>query len=462
MNSSRSSLSTAQYDDKHGIHMDKVEQELETLVERILTKAQKNGATAAEVSVADSAGLEVTVRQRTLETVEFHRDRRFGITVYLGQQKGSVSTTDTRESSITEIVHAALNMARFTEADSCNGLADSDLMATEFPDLDLYHPEPLDTDTASERALAAEAAALDSDKRIVNSQGAQVYALSGCITYGNSHGFLESVRSTKYGTSVSVVAQDDISMQTDYWYSVGRVENELEANETVGKEAARRAVARLGKRKIKTDSYPVLFDPQMAKTLLGSLTDAISGGVLYRGASFLLNSLGSKVAIDGMTLRQQPHVPKGLASAAFDSDGVGTRNINFIDKGIVSNYVLSTYSARRLGMGTTGNSGGTFNLEVKAETQPIEELIRSIRSGFLVTQLMGQGVNLVTGDYSRGAAGIWIKSGELIHAVDEITIAGNLKDMLNSIVGFGDDTDIRGGIRTGSILVDHMTVAATT
>ena len=432
---------------------------LKDLVAGILDEARRQGASAAEVSAGDSTGVVVSVRKGDLETVEFTNDRGFGITVYLGARTGSASTTDAGSDAMRETVRAAINIAKFTEEDPCNGLADAELMARALPDLDLDHPWELDVHEATERALEAEAEALAHDSRIVNSEGANVATHRGFHVYGNSHGFLEVSSGTRHSTACSVIAEDAGGMQRDHWYTVSRVPEDLEDPVDVGREAGRRAVARLGRRPVATGSYPVLFAPPEAGGLIGNLLAAISGGVLYRNASYLVGALGRRAAAAGITLAEEPHRRRGLGSASHDGDGVATRAKAFIDDGVVANYILGSYSARRLGMTTTGNAGGVFNLDLKAEMRSPAALMRDMGTGLLVNGLIGQGVNLVTGDYSRGASGIWIENGEPQHPVDEITIAANLDDMLKGIVGCGDDIDRRGNIHTGSLLIREMTVA---
>ena len=432
---------------------------LKRLVARILDEAKRQGTTAAEVAAGDSTGLLVAVRKGDLETVEFTNDRGFGITVYVGARKGSASTSDAGPDAIRDTVRAAVNIAKYTEEDPCNGLADAALMARELPDLDLYHPWDIDVPFATERAIETEAAGLGFDDRIVNSEGARIATARGCQVYGNSHGFLEASWGTRHSTSCAMIAADGNGMQPEDWYTISRDPEGLEDHVEVGREAARRAVARLGSRALKTGSYPVLFAAPVAAGLIGHLLSAISGGALYRRESYLDDSLGRQVAVDGVSLREEPHRPKGLASAGYDGDGVATRAKAFVDNGVVASYILDSYSARRLGMATTGNAGGVFNLDVVADTRPVAELMREMDTGLLVTSLMGHGVNLVTGDYSRGAGGAWIAGGEPRHAVDEVTIAAKLDDIYKGIVGCGDDVDRRGNIHTGSLLVREMTVA---
>ena len=430
------------------------------LVRRILAEAKSQGATAAEVSAGVGAGLAVTVRKGALETVEFHNDRGFNITVYDGARKGSAATSDASAAAVRDVVRAALDIAKHTEADPCNGLAEPERLATSLPDLDLHHPWELDVPAAQALATETEAAALTFDSRIANSEGAEVATHRACNAYGNSHGFLAATWGTRHTIGCAVIAADDDGMQTDHWHTAGRSRADLQGATRVGEEAARRAVARLGRRPIATGEYPVLFAPPMARGLLGHLLAAISGGALYRKESYLLDSLGKQAMARGVTLAEQPHRRKGFGSTAFDGDGVATAAKAFVDDGMVASYILGTYSARRLGMRTTGNAGGVFNLDLAAKAKSATELMREMGTGLVVTSLMGQGVNLVTGDYSRGAAGVWVENGEPQHPVDNVTIAGNLDAMYKGIVGCGDDVDRRGNVQTGSLLVERMTVAA--
>ena len=433
---------------------------LKNLVERILDEAKRQGASAAEVDAAAATGLAVTVRKGELETVEFHNDRGFAITVYVGARKGSANTSDPGADAVRDTVRAALDIAKHTEADDCNGLADPERMATVLPDLDLHHPWNVDVPTATALATETEAAALRFDSRIVNTEGGDVTTRSACHAYGNSHGFLAASWGTRHATSCAVIAGDDNGMQTDHWYTAARAPEDLEAPAAVGREAAARALARLGSRSVTTGEYPVLFAPPMAMGIVGHLLSAIGGRALYRKESYLLDSLGKRVLAEGITLAEHPHRRKGVASAGFDGDGVATSAKAFVEDGVVASYVLGAYSARRLGLATTGNAGGVFNLNVEAETKPVAELMREMDTGLVVTRLMGQGVNLVTGDYSRGAAGVWVERGEPQHPVDNVTIAGKLDALYKGIVGCGDDVDRRGNIQTGSLLVERMTVAA--
>jgi PmbA protein len=432
--------------------------ELEARVASILAEAKRRGADAAEVSASEDAGLSLNVRLGEIETLEFTKDRGFGITVYFGHRKGSASTSD--PSAIAETVDAACNIARFTEEDPYSGLADAALMARDVPDLELHHPWHISVDDVQTIALECESAARALDKRIVNSEGASVNSHQGCRVYGNSHGFLGSFVSSRHSVSCSVIAADEKGMQRDYWYTLAREPSALQAAEEVGREAARRSVARLGARRVPTGRYPVLFSPQMAMGLIGSLLAALSGGQLYRKASFLTDSLGRTILPNAYSVLERPRLKRALASAAFDADGVATYDKAIVSNGVVASYLLGSYSARRLGLETTANAGGTHNILLEGDAVSPDELLARVGRGLLVTEMMGQGVNLVTGDYSRGVAGFWIEGGAITHPVEETTIAGNLKDMLAGIAGIGTDVDLRGGIRTGSILIEAMTVAA--
>ena len=437
-----------------------LESDLAGLVGDILDEARRQGATAAEVSVGDDEGLTVLVRQRDIETIEFSQDRGFGITVYVGARKGTATTSDSRPDAVRATVRAALGIARHTEEDDCNGLADPERMARHLPDLDLHHPWSADADALRDLALETEAAALDYDGRIVNSEGAEVSTQRSCRVYGNTHGFVGAATGTRHGVHCAVLASEDSGMERDYWYSVTRDPADLEDHVGVGREAARRALARLGTRPIKTGKWPVLFSPRMAAGLIGHLMGAISGAALYRRASYLTDSLGKQVAAESVTLSEHPHLPKALGSAGFDGDGVATGSKAFVQNGRLERYVLGSYSARRLGLETTGNAGGVFNLRLETDTVCLAALMREMGTGLVVTELMGQGVDIVSGHYSRAAAGIWIEDGEPAYPVEKVTIASTLDDMFHGIVAAGDDVDRRSNIHTGSILVQSMTVAS--
>ena len=439
------------------------EARLRELVTRLLAEARRQGADSAEVSASIDVGLSVNVRRGELETVEHTAERGFGITVYQhtpeGQRKGSASTSDDRDAAIIDTVRAACNIARFTQPDPCNGLADADLMARHLPDLDLLHHWLPPVDEATDMAQRCEAAALSHDERISNSDGASLNAHTASRCYGNSHGFLHATSGSRQSVSAMVIAADNDGMQRDYWYSMARRVTDLDAPEAIGRRAAERAVARLGARPLATGRYPVMLAPNLAVGFIGTVLSALSGGSLYRKASFLQDSLGKAVLSPHVTLREQPLLPRGMGSSAYDGDGVATREQAFIAQGIVQRYLLGSYSARRLGLETTGNSGGVHNLRVEARTLPLNLLLGEMNRGLLVTEMMGQGINMLTGDYSRGASCFWVENGEIQYPVEEITIAGNLQNMLQQIVAFGDDVDQRGNIWSGSLLLEQMTVA---
>lgn len=433
--------------------------DLEALVALAIDEAKKLGATEVEAGVSVDTGLSVTARLGEVETLEYQRDRGMGVTVYRGKRKGSASTGDLSATAIRETVAKAFSIAGFTAEDECAGLPDPDTIARNPPDLDLCHPWSIEPDEAREIAVACEAAALQYDKRIGNSEGATLSSHHGLRVFGNSIGFLGGYASSLHSLSCVVLAQENGEMQRDYWYSTMRDWRELEDAQSIGKQAAIRALRRLNARKLATSTAPVLFVPELARGLFGHFLGAIRGGSQYRHASFLLDSAGTKIFPSWMGIAERPHIPKALGSAPFDSEGVATRDRELIDNGILTGYVLSTYSARKLGLKTTGNAGGVHNLIVAPGQDDFDSLVRKMGRGLVVTELMGQGVNGVTGDYSRGAAGFWVENGELAYPVHEITIAGNLKEMYEQIVAVGSDVDVRGGIRTGSVLLEKMTIA---
>jgi PmbA protein len=435
------------------------QQDLQDLVTLALAEARGLGASEAEVGVSVETGLSVTARLREVETLEYQRDRGMGVTVYRGKRKGSASTGDLSASAIRDSVAKAYSIAGFTAEDECAGLPEPDTLAREFPDLDLFHPWSIDPDEAREQAIACEAAARDADARIGNSEGATLSSHRGLRVFGNSLGFLGSVATTLHTLSCVVVAEDGDDMQRDYWYSTVRDWRDLEDGTSIGKQAAARALRRLNARKLATVTAPVLFVPELARGLFGSFLGAIRGGSQYRRASFLLDSAGEQVFPEWMQISERPHLRKALSSAAFDSEGVATRDREIVERGVLTGYVLSTYSARKLGLKTTGNAGGVHNLIVGGGTEDFASLLRRMDRGLVVTELMGSGVNGVTGDYSRGAAGFWVENGAIAYPVHEITIAGNLREMYRRVVAVGNDIDTRGGIRTGSVLIEQMTIA---
>ncbi len=434
---------------------------LEQQVSDILAEARAQGASAAEAGVSTDTGLSVTVRLGEVETVEHHRDKGVAVTVYFGKRKGTASSSDFSPRAIRETVAAACTIARYTAEDEYSGLADADLMATDIPDLDLCHPWVLSADQAVALAMDAEAAGRV-DQRITNSEGATVNTYQGGRVYGNSHGFIGGYASTRHGISCVLIAQQgENDMQRDYWYTVARDAASLELPAEVGAHAARRALQRLGARRLSTRQVPVIFAAEVAGGLIGHFLGAIRGGSLYRNASFLVDHLDKRVFPEFVHIHEQPHLKNALGSAPFDDEGVATRARDFIVDGVLTSYVLDSYSARKLGMQTTGNAGDVHNLTVDPGTLDLDGLIKEMGTGLLVTELMGMGVNIVTGDYSRGASGFWVENGEIQYPVQEITIAGNLRDIFMQIQGTGRDVDTRGNIRTGSILIERMTVAGT-
>lgn len=433
--------------------------QLQAQVEEILAEARRQGASACEVAVSAGQGLSTTVRQGEVETVEFNRDQGFGITLYLGQRKGSASTSATGSAAIRETVAAALAIARHACEDECAGLADAALMARELPELDLYHPWTIGPEQAVEQALVCEAAAFAADARIKNADGTSLNTHQGCRVYGNSHGFVGGYASTRHSLSCVMIAEGQGQMQRDYWYDVNRQGELLADAGEIGRRAAERAVSRLGARPVPTCEVPVLFAAELAGGLFGHLLAAISGGNLYRHSSFLEGALGQRLFPAWLSLDERPHLPRALGSATFDGDGLATYAKPFVDKGELVSYVLGTYSGRKLGLPSTANAGGVHNLFVSHGDEDQAALLKRMGRGLLVTELMGQGLNLVTGDYSRGAAGFWVENGEIQFPVQEVTIAGNLRDMFRQIVAVGRDLERRGNICTGSVLIEKMTVA---
>lgn len=431
---------------------------LESRAEAALDQARRLGADACEVGASVDQGIEVSVRLGEVESVELSRDQGIAVTVYVGQRKGTASSSDAGEASIRSAVEQAMAIARYTGEDPAAGLADAELMAREIPDLGVHHPWALTTDEAVSQALACEIAGRDVDG-ISNSEGASLSSGEGVRVYANSHGFLGSQRGSHHSLSCVLIAEDHHGMQRDYDYSSERDPAKLRSPADVGLSAAERALSRLGAVRPVTGRMPVLFDPRMASGLIGHLMSAIAGGSLYRQASFLCDGLGQSLFPEWFSLQEKPREQGAIASSAFDNDGVYTRDNLFIDQGRLASYMLSAYSARRLGMDTTGNAGGARNIRLSAPLESPETLLARMDRGVMVTELMGQGVNNVTGDYSRGAAGFWVENGKIQYPVEEFTIAGNLRDMFAGLSGVGDDTDTRGSIHSGSWLIDAMTVA---
>ncbi|HBG51401.1 metalloprotease PmbA [Candidatus Macondimonas diazotrophica] len=433
---------------------------MEAAVERALACARSGGADAVQAEIGLRVGYSVSVRSGEVETLEHERDRGLGITVYFGQRKGAASTTDLRPEAIDQTVKAACDLANHTEADPAAGLPDPGTLAWTIPELDLYHPWALTPEEAIERALAMEAAALDADPRVKSSEGAGIQTGLGISVLANSQGFRGVRCGSSHGLGLSVVTQASGQMQRDGWYESARLASRLPDAEAVGRHAAERALARLGARALSSRSVPVLFAPEVARSLIRHFVGAVSGGSLYRQMSFLQDKLGQQIMSPDLHVHEQPHLPQAMASAAFDGEGVATSPRDLVRDGLLAGYVLDSYSARRLGLRSTGNAGGVHNLAVAPTCGGGEaEMLRLLDTGLWVTELMGQGVNLVTGDYSRGAAGFWVERGQVVHAVEEVTIAGNLADLYRRIVAVGDDVDARGSIHCGSILVESMTVA---
>ncbi len=428
-------------------------------VELALAEAKQRGASAAEAGVGLSSALSVTVRLDEVETIEYHRDQGLSVTVYYGQRKGSASTTDLSDKAVRETVQAASDIARYTAEDTYAGLADKELMAWDFPDLDLDHPWDIDADRAVDLALECERAAREFDKRVTNSEGATVATQRNFRVYGNSHGFIGAYPSTSHSLNCSVIAQMDEAMQRNYWYTRARIAEELDSARSVGIMAAERTVQRLQARRLTTRKAPVIFAAEVAGGLIGHFLGAVRGGAQYRKTTFLLDCIGQQVFPEFVHIEEQPRLVRGLHSAPFDSDGVATFAHDLIRDGVVQSYVLDAYAARRLKLQTTGNAGGLRNLRVSCGDQDLNALLKQMGTGLLVTELMGQGVNRTTGDYSRGASGFWIEGGEIQFPVEEITIAGNLKQMYRELVAIGNDIDYRGNVQIGSVLLGEMTIA---
>lgn len=432
---------------------------LSALAEQILDLARAAGSTAAEAEVSEGDGQSVTVRRGSVETIEHNRDKGISVTVYQGRRRGHASSSDFSAEALRRTVDKAMAIARFTAEDDCAGLADSALYARTFPDLDLYHPWALPVDAAIELARACEAAALAVDTRISNSEGASVACQQARFVYANSNGFSGGYPTSRHAISCSVIAAQAGAMQRDYWYTSARAAGDLESPEAVGRRAGTRTVRRLQARRLGTRSCPVLFEAPIAAGLLGSFVAAVSGGNLYRKSSFLLDSLGQKIFPSFMQIDERPFIPRGLGSKPFDGEGVSVQDRTVVRAGRLEGYFLGSYSARKLGMQSTGNAGGSHNLVVADTGHDFAALLRKMGNGLLVTELLGHGTNMVTGDYSRGAAGFWIENGEIAYPVEEITIAGNLRQIFAAIEAIGTDVETRGTRRVGSILVGQMTVA---
>jgi len=445
---------------KAGQSMDIVfEQErLTKLVETIVSEAKNEGASQCEVGASSDQGLSTTVRFGDVETIEFNKDIGFGITAYFGHRKGTASTTDSSKEAIKATVKAACDIARYTSEDPFSGLAEKSLMAKQFPDLDLYHPWEITPDQAVVLAKKCEDAGRATSELITNTEGATVNTHQSCRVYANSHGFIGSKTSSYHSVSCSFIAQKGDDMQRDYWYTVARDSSNLENVEHVGEIAAKRTINRLGATKLKTGKIPVIYSAELASGLLHNLISAISGGSIYRQSSFLLNSIDKQIFPEWVRIHEIPQLKHGMGSGSFDGDGLQTYSKDFVSQGILKQYVLGTYSARKLKLKSSANADGVRNLFIDSNAGNQDSLIKQMNKGLLITELVGHGANIVTGDYSRGAAGYWIENGQIQYPISEITIAGNLKDMFHKFIAVGDDVDTRGNVQTGSILVDGLVV----
>ena len=431
---------------------------LSDIARDVIKRCRAAGASDAEVGASIDVGLAVNARLGEVETIEHTRDRSVGVTVYFGKRKGSASTADLQPDSIAKTVEQAIAIARYTEEDPATGLADPALLARDFPDLDLWHPWAIDAQEAIRLGVEIEDAGR-SVAGITNSEGASVQAGESLSVYANSLDFLGRERSTRHMLSCALIAEDEAGMQRDYWYESVRSAGDFPDAASIGKKAAERTLARLGARKIGTRTCPVLFTPEVARGLIGHLVSAVSGGALYRKASFLVDHAGRKILPDFVDIVERPRLPRGQGSASFDAEGVATRDSDLIRGGVLARYVLGSYSARKLGLQSTANAGGIHNLVVKTGNDDFTAMLKNLGTGLVVTDVMGQGVSIITGDYSRGASGFWVENGAIVHPVEEITIAANLRDMFAGIAAIGADVDPRSHILTGSILVDKMTIA---
>ena len=433
--------------------------DLQALVDNMLTYARQQGATGCEAEASAGFGQSVTVRKGEVETIEYNRDKGIGVSVYIGQRKGHASTSDFGMQALHDTVDKALTIARYTAEDSFAGLPDETLLARDIPDLDLYHPWAYSVEQAIDAARECEVAALAVDSRITNSEGASVNTQESLFVYGNSLGFLAGYPTSRHAISCAVIAESAAGMQRDYWYTTARNAADMDPGTMVGRRAGERTVRRLDARQVKTAQVPVLFEAPVAAGLIGHFVSAASGGSLYRKSSFLLDSLGKQIFSPIVQIAERPHISKGLASSPFDNEGVATQDRDLVKDGVLGGYFLSSYSARKLGMQSTGNAGGNHNLILSSTGEDFAALLRKMDTGLLVTELLGHGINTVTGDYSRGAAGFWVENGVIQYPVEEITIAGNLKDMFMQIIAIGTDVEARGSKQTGSILIERMTVA---
>lgn len=437
------------------------EQELRELSDQVLSLTKKHGASDAEVYLNRGEGLSVEIHMNSVDKLEYNRDQGLNLTVYMGLHTGTASTSDLSPQAIEDTVKAACNIAKFTGEDKYTGLADKALMVGDTPDLDMYHPWDLKAEQAIEIARECEIAAREHDSRIINSDGANISTYSGIGVIANTHGFVGATPSSRHSLSCSVIGQepDTEGMQRDYWYSTTRRKQDLESAKLIGVKAAERTLSRLQSQQISTRKASVLYSPEVARSIISHFTSAISGGSQYRKSTFLLDCIDEKVFPDYIRLHEQPHILQGFGSSYFDKEGVATKNRDIVTEGIVQDFIMSSYSARQLGLKTTANAGGTHNLTLDSTGQDFDELLNMMGTGLLVTELIGSGVNNITGDYSRGAAGFWVENGEIQYPVEEVTVAGNLKEMFQNIVAVGNDIDFRSATRTGSILIDGMTIA---
>ena len=433
--------------------------DLQALVDNMLNYARQQGATGCEAEASAGFGQSVTVRKGEVETIEYNRDKGIGVSVYIGQRKGHASTSDFGAQALHDTVDKALTIARYTAEDSFASLPDEALLARDIPELDLYHPWSYSVEQAIEAARECEAAALAVDSRINNSEGASVNTQESLFVYGNSLGFLAGYPTSRHAISCAVIAESTAGMQRDYWYTTARDAADMDDVTMVGRRTGERTVRRLDARQVKTAQVPVLFEAPVAAGLIGHFVSAASGGSLYRKSSFLLDSLGKQIFSPIVQIAERPHISKGLASSPFDNEGVATQDRDLVKDGVLGGYFLSTYSARKLGMQSTGNAGGNHNLILSSTGEDFAALLKKMNTGLIVTELLGHGINMVTGDYSRGAAGFWVENGVIQYPVEEITIAGNLKDMFMQIIAIGTDVEARGSKQTGSILIERMTVA---
>ncbi len=433
--------------------------EIKQLIADILSEATRQGATSAEVDVGMSKGFTVTARSGDTESIEYHQDKGVSLTVYMGQRSGNASLSDIRPEAIRSAVEAACNIARYTDEDTYSGLAEKELLAFNYPQLDMFYPWNITVEKAIELTRECEAIALSKDKRISASDGVTISTTEGCHGYGNTQGFIGAFPGTRHELSCVLIAKENKQMQRDYSYTLSCDPAMLESITQVAEQAVMRTVRRLNAKRIKTGRMPVIFIAEEARGLIGHFVGAIQGSSLYRKASFLLDHLGKKIFPDHIQIHELPHLAKGSGTAPFDDDGVATKPNVFIENGILKSYCLSVYSGRKLGLQTTGNAGGVHNLTINTGKKNLSELLKTMGTGLLVTDVMGQGVNIVTGDYSRGASGFWVENGEIQHAVEEITIAGNLRDIYSHLVEVGSDVDMRGNVHTGSVLLEEMVVA---